>query len=214
VKETKMTAFELTAHQYRPTEDTKALYKADKSGVGDNIFVKFAEPIQSESLSITNDGEILESGANYAIINATEGSVLSGKKYEHNQLVKRKTNPLVLITDTENVVSIKDATLVSANNIDNLLERCYNYYVNNRTINSKIVEGKHKSKGSRIRYGEKKYGDFKYAQMKSEIIYDKPVNVGDFVRIETEYLGEIQARVIKQTFNLNGGIIIKDTIMR
>jgi hypothetical protein len=211
--ETKMTAFELVAHQYRKIEDSIVLYEAEKSGVGDNIFVKFSQPIHE--ISIIN-GEIIGEnyGANYAVINAHEGCVLSGKKYEHNQLIKRKTNPLVLITDTENIISIKDATLVSANNIDNLLERCYNYYENNRTINLKIVEGKHKSNSKYVKYGEKKYGEFKYGQSKSAIIYDKPVGVGDFVEIETEYLGNIQGRVIKQTFNLNGGIIIKDTVMR
>jgi hypothetical protein len=209
--ETKMTAFELIAHQYRQIDESVVLYEAEKSGFGDNIFVKFSQPIHS--LSITSESEILSSGANYAVINAREGCVLSGKKYEHNQVIKKKINPLVLAADTENVISIRDATLVSASNVDNLLEKCYNYYINNRIVNLKIVESKHKSSGV-VKYGERKYGAFKYGQKKDEIVYDKPVNVGDLIEIETEYLGNIQGRAVKQTFNLNGGIIIKNTVVR
>lgn len=211
--ETKMTAFELTAHQYRKIDESVVLYEAEKSGVGKNIFVKFSQPIHG--LSIINGKIDKENcGANYAVINAQEGCVLSGKKYEHNQVIKKKINPLVLAADTENVISIRDATLVSANNVDNLLERCYNYYINNRIVNLKIVESKHKSNGGVVKYGERKYGTFKYGQKKDETVYDKPVSVGDLIEVETEYLGNIQGRAVKQTFNLNGGIIIKNTVVR
>jgi hypothetical protein len=211
--ETKMTAFELVAHQYRKIEDEKILYEAETDGTGENIFVKFTEPIHD--LSITN-GEIVGEnfGANYAIINAREGCVLSGKGYEHNQLIKQKKNPFSLATDTENIISIRDATLVSANNIDNLLERCYNYYINRRIVNLKIVEAKHRTTNSATKYGQKKYGTFKYGAGGIGVIWDKSVNVGDFIEAETEYLGNVRGRAIKQTFNLNGGIIIKDTVMR
>lgn len=209
--ETKMTAFELTGHEYKKTDKIRVLYEAEKSGSGENIFVKFTEP--TYDLSITN-GELVKQGTNYAIINADGNCVLRGKSYEHIQFAKRKTNPLVLTTDVENVISIKDATLVSSNNIDNLLERCYNYYVNNRIVNLKIVEAKRDGEYKRVKYGEKKYGAFKYGQGHKIVIYDKPVNVGDLIEVETEYLGNIQGRPIKQMFNLNGGIIIKDTVMR
>jgi hypothetical protein len=211
--ETKMTAFELTAHQYQKIEDSIVLYEAEKSGVGDNIFVKFSQPIHE--ISIINGKIDKENcGANYAVINAQEGCVLSGKKYEHNQLVKRKTNPLVLTTDVENVISIKDATLVSSNNIDNLLERCYNYYIKNQKVNLKIVEARHISYVGGIKYGQKKYGSFKYGNLEKKISYDSTTNVGDLIEAETEYLGSVRGRIIKQSYNLNGNNIIKDTVMR
>jgi hypothetical protein len=211
-KETKMTAFELIVHQYTPIEETTVLYEAKKSGSGDNIFVKFSQPIHS--LSIINGNIDEEScGANYAVINANNGCVLSGKKYEHNKVIKRKENPLVLSTDAENIISIENATLFSAQNVDNLIERCYNYYNKNRAVNLKIVEGRHTKKNGE-KYGRDKYGLFKYGNEPSGFEYDKTVNVGDLVEVETEYLGNIEGRIIKQSFNLNGGIIIKDTIMR
>lgn len=209
-KETKMTAFELIAHQFRETDESVVLYEASKSGTGEQIFVKFSNPIHD--LAITN-GEKVKSGANYAIINANNGCVLSGKKYEHNKVIKRKENPLVLSTDAENIISIENATLVSAQNVDNLIEKCYNYYNKNRAVNLKIVEGRHKKKNGE-KYGRDKYGLFKYGNEPSGFEYDKTVNVGDLAEVETEYLGNIEGRIIKQSFNLNGGIIIKDTIMR
>jgi ribosomal protein L13 len=136
-------------------------------------------------LSISN-GQIVSFGANYAIINADDGCVLVGKKYEHKQITKRKTNPLTLTTDTENIVSVKNATLVSSNNVDKLLEKCYNYLVITNQVNLDIVENKN----------------------------NDPVNVGDLINVETEYSGDVNGRVIKQSFNLNGGIIIKKTTMR
>jgi hypothetical protein len=209
--QTKVTAFELTEHQYSPIDEEAVLYRASDNGAGENIFVRFSMPIHD--LSITN-GQINSSGTNYAIINANMDCVLKGKKYDHVMTVKTKRNPLVLSTDTENIISIQNATLVSKNNVDNLLEKCYNYFANTREVNLKIVEGKHISYAKAVKYGEKKYGSFKYSQGGSSVVYDKPVNVGDLIEAETEYLGNIQGRAIEQTFNLNGGIIIKNTVMR
>lgn len=210
--QTRLTKFELTSYKYTAMEDEIILYNAEKDGSGENIFIKFKEPVHS--LSITNGSNIVERGVNYAIINASSDCVLKGKKYEVVKTIFSKKNPLVLSTDTDNVVSVQNATLVSANNVDNLLERCYNYFVNTRQVNSKIAEGKHRTKGNAIKYGEKKYGEFKYGERNIIITRDQIVNVGDLIEQQTEYLGNVRGRVIKQTYNLNGGIIIKDTIVR
>ena len=186
-----VTAVELTAHSYKPIDDQRTLYEAEKSGVGNEILVRFSEPIHSLSVS---SGEILDSGANYAIINAGSNCVLVGKKYEHSQATHRKTNPLVLTTDLENIISINDATLVSENNVDNLLEICYNYLVKTQKVNLKIIEAR------------KKEND--------EIVYDGAVNIGDFIEAETEYMGDVVGHVIQQSYSLNGGIIVKDTVIR
>jgi hypothetical protein len=208
--ETRLTAFELTEHKYVPLQTEIELYNSSKSEAGENIFIKFPEPVYD---LIIEGGEIVSRGANYAVINASENCVLSGKKYEHIKTIKIKQNPLVSFMDTDNVISIQNATLVSNNNVDKLLEKCYNYFVNRRTTNMKIVEGKHISY-STTKYGAKKYGQFKYGERKANVSYDKIVKVGDVINFATEYSGNIQGRVIKQTYNLNGGIIIKDTVVR
>ena len=56
-----------------------------------------------------------------------------------------------------------------------------------------------------VKYGEKN---------PNIIIYDKAVNVGENINAETEYLGVVSGRLIKQSFNLNGNIIIKEAVLK
>ena len=186
-----VSAVEVYAHTYKPVLEELEAYSAEDSGVGENIFVVFSEPLHS--LNIIN-GEILESGNNYAKINALDGCVLTGKKYEHTSLTKTLKNPLVAANDLEKVIAVTDATLVSPDNVDNILEKCYNWLIRVNQVNLKIVEGKHIKE--------------------QEIIYDQEVNVGDKIRAMTEYLGEVEGTIVKQTFSLAGGIIVKDAVMK
>ena len=190
-----VTGVEVTAHSYKPIIETLEVYNSDESGTGENIFVKFSEPLHD--LSITN-GTIVLGETNYAVINANDNSVLIGQKYEHTTQTRRKNNPVVLANEIEKIIAVNNATLVSQYNVDNLLEKCYNWLIRTNSTNLKIVEGKH------IQYGE----------TSNIITYDKRVNVGDYIYAETEYLGTVEGRITKQTFNLNGGIIIKDCIMK
>lgn len=190
-----VTGVEVTAHSYKPITETLEVYNSNESGTGENVFVKFSEPLHD--LSITN-GTIVLGETNYAVINANDNSVLIGQKYEHTTQTRRKNNPVVLANEIEKIIAVNNATLVSQYNVDNLLEKCYNWLIRTNSTNLKIVEGKH------IQYGE----------TSNIITYDKRVNVGDCIYAETEYLGTVEGRITKQTFNLNGGIIIKDCIMK
>lgn len=209
----RVTAVEVVAHAYKPIQERVEAYSAEKSGTGQNIFVRFAEPLHSLAIWL---GDIVEYGANYAIISTTDNDCyLEGFKYEHTETAHRRNNPIVLATDKENVITIDQATLVSANNVDNVLERCYNWIVRTDTTNLKIVEGKTVIENGRVKYGQKKYGTFKYGEeLPPTIVYDEPVNVGETIRAETEYKGVVEGIAIKQTYNLNGNIIIKDTVLR
>ena len=46
------------------------------------------------------------------------------------------------------------------------------------------------------------------------VTYDQSVNVGDKIQAETEYLGVVSGRLIKQSFNLNGNIIVKEAVLK
>ena len=79
----------------------------------------------------------------------------------------------------------------------------------------KIVEGKHVQYGDYIKYGEKKYGTIKYGEKYPNIVtYDEGVNVGENINAETEYLGVVSGRLIRQSFNLNGNIIVKEAVLQ
>jgi hypothetical protein len=207
----KVTGLEISVHSYKPISENINVYESEKSGIGENIFIKFSEPLHD--LNIIN-GIIVESGNNYAVINAEEGCLLTGQKYEHTKQTRHKKNPLVLVNDVENVVSIDSATLVSKSNIDNIIEKCYDWITKTRTVNMKIIDGKNVFVGDHIKYGTEKYGTFKYGSREKIVVYDETTNVGDNISCETEFLGELSGRIVKQSFSLNGGIIIKDTQLR
>ena len=95
--------------------------------------------------------------------------------------------------------------LTTARIVEKIIEKCYNYYEQNDRVNLEIVEGKHKA-----RYGGIKYGTAAYNQITEDI----PTAVGEKIICQSEYLGDITGLILKQTYNLNGGIIVKDTQMK
>jgi hypothetical protein len=189
--EARISAVEVTAHTYTPTENVQKVFDAEKNGTGENIFIKFSVPLHS--LAITN-GVILRSGANFAVINADVGCILSGKNYEHLKTTKIKNNPDLLSTDTQNIKSVSNATLLSPDKLDSVLEKCYNYLVKTKTINARIIESKHETSNG--------------------YIYDMPVNISDTIAVNTDYEGIQKGLVEKQSYNLNGGILIKEVTMK
>lgn len=209
----RVTAVSVSAHSYKEIDENLIVYEAEKSGTGTDIFVKFNEPLHSLSVFF---GTIKDSGTNYAIIDAEEGCVLIGQKYEHSSFTKTRKNELVLATDTENNISISKATLVSKENIDKVLDICYNYYSRNINVNAKIIDRKHIEGGDLMRYGQGfVYGSFKFRDKSPKIItYDKPVNLGDIINIDTDYLGLFSGRVESQDYSLNGNNIVKEVLIR
>ena len=214
-----VTGVEVAMHTYTPISESTELYKASESGTGQNIFIKFSEPIHS--LKITNGSFAIDENGkelkhtNYAVINAESDCVLSGKKYEHTTQTKRKNNPLVLASTLEKIVSVETATLVSANNINDVLESCYKWLSRTNSVNLKIVEGKHVKYGKPFKYGQKKYGTFKYGQREPNIVtYDQPVELAERINAETQYLGIADGIIIKQSFGLNGNNLVKEVVLK
>lgn len=130
-----ITEIELVAHNYIPLEETIILYQSNN--VEENLKIIFSEPVYE---LIIENGEIVESGTNYAIINCGENTILKGKKFEHSTFSKTKRNTTTS-NKTINKKTIKNATLISSSNIDNILNVCYNYLVKNSSVKSKIIEG-------------------------------------------------------------------------
>ena len=220
-----VTSVELTSHNYltkiekadgtfeepEEVEIFRAGYRSDLSLEEKEMIFFFDEPLHS--LSIVN-GTIIESGANYAKIGAQIYCVLKGKKYFHQTEAKKKYNSFFNSSTDNNYVKIDTATLVSSSNVDTILNSCYNWLIKNNVKNMSIIEGKHILEPEMNLYGEKKYGTFTYGMGQEEIIYDEPVNLGDKIIAQTEYLGGVMGTVIKQSFNLNGGIIVKEAVLK
>jgi len=62
-----------------------------------------------------------------------------GVTYSHTTGVKTITNPVVTATDKQNVVEVKDATLINADNVDEVAQHIYNYYMRREEQNVKVV---------------------------------------------------------------------------
>ena len=205
----RITEVQITQHSYvelTSTNDIVEAYNATESGTGENILVEFSEPLHSLTLTngtfATDDEEKELKGANYAIITTTDSScVLSGKGYKDNATIKSQRNPNILASDLENIKKIESETLVSSYNITDVLQKCFDYYSKTTKISMQIEDGKHI-----VKYGERKYSEVKYGQY----IYDTPVNVGEIITAETEYLGTLQGRITSARFSLNGGIVLKE----
>ena len=198
----KVTAVEVTSHTYSKSDEVYTAYTAEDTDIGKTVLVRFTEPLWG--LDIIN-GTKIRSGENYALIEVYGGCELTGKKYVHNMSVHRHEYEGVTYDVAENVISVTDATLVNPSNASAVLDRCAGYYKSQNIVNLKIVEGKH-----RIRYGEAVYGQTVYGKVTD----DKAAKVGERISCDTEYLGNIKGIILRQSFNLNGGIIIKDTKMK
>lgn len=175
-----VTEIELVGHIYTPIESVVTLHQAGETE--ENLKVIFNQPVYD--LTIEN-GEIVESGTNYAIITCNVGGVLKGKIFEHLTFSKTKHNESTKNTKTINKKTIKNATLISSANIDNILNICYNYIVRNSTVKSKVIEA------------------------------ETPLIVGKAYEIETELLGKVTGVLSEQNFSLYGGKnIVKETVIK
>lgn len=106
-----------------------------------------------------------------------------GKKYDIRNATYTKSNAAA---KKQNVVSIEDAGLVSVDNVDDALDRVYNYYVGSRNVNTRIVDGRN----------------------------DEPTAVGEIVEIPTKFGETFLGRIVKQSYGLNGGILVKESVVR
>lgn len=127
-----VTGIRLYVHDYVPIEESEELYNETLNGTAE---VEFSEP--HHDLQITG-GTITAQGSNYAEITGTGGNVtLTGKKYDHRENVILKENPN--ISRNKNIYEVKDATLVTASNAQEVLDRVYEYYQNNESVSCRVL---------------------------------------------------------------------------
>ena len=97
------------------------------------VLVDFPEPMYE--LTIQN-AEILESGANYAVISGSPAAILKGKKYTHTERVITRSKSA---GGTPNVVKSKSCTLVNLMNAELVADRLMAYYGAAKTVEADIV---------------------------------------------------------------------------
>ena len=131
-----ITGIKLAVHEYLKGDETMELYKGYLVG---STKIEFSEPMHALAIQ---GGTITEQGNNYARISGTGVQVvLSGKKYIHNTFNINKDNDRV--THNRNIAEVKKATLVTKENMQEVLERIYNDCIKNESISCRLVVDNH-----------------------------------------------------------------------
>ena len=141
---TPASAIKLTEHTYLAldSDETVTLFDGEaaaeelttpmgKSVTG--VLVEFSDPMHN--LQATNV-EILESGANYAILSQSPSATLTGQKYTHIERVLTRSQKTGA---TPNVVSSNACTLVNMLNSENVVDRLMAYYGSAKEIEADLV---------------------------------------------------------------------------
>ena len=68
---------------------------------------------------------------------------INGTKYKDTLTTKTINNPNVVASDKENVLEVKEMTLINQNNLDNIANVVYNYSIRRNTMRAKIILGNH-----------------------------------------------------------------------
>lgn len=189
-----VTKVSLAAHEYIQNpeqEKQKALYTVKNAVKDQTHIVKFNNPIISATTGIGvrfwNEETQAYDGTTWAEPNyvkfqttATGERKVNGFELSDEMEIRSKENPLKLANSTENEILIDDESLISENNIDNVLDLCYNHYMKNETCTMKIEDSSNTFK------------------------------VGDVITYATEFSGIKTGRVLKIKSKYMGGLILKE----
>lgn len=139
------------------------------------------------------------------------GIDVGGWQYGVAKEITSRDNDRLLYNSVENVRTLENATLISESNVQDILNRCYDYYMHNITVTARVADRKRDKNRQKIKWGQKKWGAFKWGQIdNSTISRDSEVNLGDKIKLETEYQGERIGTVVGINYNLNSNIIVKE----
>lgn len=159
--QTPATSVAVTEHAYTAFEADKeaTLFEGEaaaepittpKGAAVSGVLVTFRGPMHD--LTIDN-GEILESGVNYAVIAQSSGCKLVGKEYTHTTRIITRGGAKVrgMVDRKDNEVTVTNATLVSLANSENVADRVLAYYGSARTVTNDLIVGEERP-GDAVRF--------------------------------------------------------------
>lgn len=143
--------------------------------------ILFNDPMHS---LVIDNGEILESGVNYAVLAPAAECKMTGKKYTHAvRQITRPEAPLTKSEDTENAINVTDATLISIANGENVADRLMSYYSSAKTISTDIVVDGERA-GSAVQLTDP-FGD-----LTKGIIKSMDINMSNTLKAHTEIIAD------------------------
>lgn len=131
---------------------------------------------------VIENGTILESGVNYAVLGPAGNCKLTGQQYTHTarETIRPETSAA---GESEDVVSVANATLVSVVNSENVVSRLYSYYSSAKTVSLPIVVDAERA-GSVVQF-EDPFGD-----LTKGIITSMDINMSGTLKAEAEIVAD------------------------
>jgi hypothetical protein len=149
---------------------------------------------QNAMVSIMYKGSVPESGVE-------DPSMYSVYAKKYNQYTRHKTFELNERGEVMDITGLQ----VHAYGVTPE-EKLKKFLQINEEWNIKIIDSYHK-----IKYGDTVYGSAKYG----ERFFDyNSFKVGEWMLYPSKYSGEVMGIITKQTYNLNGNVIVKDTVLK
>lgn len=130
---TPCTAVKVVEHTYTPNGDTITLCDTSFTGIETIIF---DEPAHS---LVINNGTIISSSANHAVIDGNGSVLLTGEKYIHTR--KEVVEGTITGDSSDNIVSVQNATLINTLNSSTIAKRLFDFYSTDTIIHEDITYG-------------------------------------------------------------------------
>lgn len=135
--DTPYSAVQVSEHYYQALDDEIVLFS--ESSVKTE-FLKFNEPVHD--ITVTG-GTILESGANYAIVQCSGFTEVKAKKYLHT--TRTVTIGTVDGLPSDKIYSVNSATLITSLNSSGVAQKLYEAYTQPKTIQANVFYGNEKA---------------------------------------------------------------------
>lgn len=163
-----------------------------KGSVVQGTVVLFNEPMHD---LVVSAGSIIEQTVNYAVLGPSAECKLTGKKYTHT--VRQVTRPETATggdTDTENKITVTDATLISIANSENVADRLMSYYSSAKTASIDFVVENEKA-GSAIQFTDP-FGD-----RTEGIIKSMDINMSSTLKASAEVISDYSPGGVGNFYN-------------
>lgn len=206
-EEDKITGVEVLAHDFSEDDDgyvKRTYWKSPTKGEAFNVMVEHENPVYAYEYKPPNKKstyKVITESANFLELNYSCWSIEANDPmhmrvewidYEHSTALFGKYDE----NSTSGLIyAIENKTMVTEQNVQSVLDRCFEYYTKNTEATAKIVIGKHVAEDGTV-------------------TYDDDVVCGDMVTIPTDHQGTYTGRVVKEQYNLNGNIIIKEITVK
>ena len=132
---------EIYSHTYAKQDVVETLIREEEID-GENVLITFASPHYDYEIT---GGTILSYGDNWVRITPSGPVTINAKNYRHSTRSHTKRNPEATAREQGNVISVKEATLITSGNVYEALDRLYSAVQRRQTVSQPVIVGSQKA---------------------------------------------------------------------